>query len=116
MLGYLAAPAALTRCAETRNHQVEVTVRDSIAESTFYVPRTADDQEIIDESVNSFLRDLGLPQRPSGYRWFQRLPNDVTVTDIDEAVYAAIKDLPRDHHPAEAVPAIRAALKKLYRR
>ena len=116
MLGYLADPATLARCAETRDNQVEVTVCDSIAESTIFVPRTADDQENTDESVNSYLRDLGLPQRLSGYRWFQRPPGDLTVKDIDEAVYTAIRDLPRDHHPAEAVPAIRAALAQSYGR
>ncbi|MGC4771548.1 DUF5956 family protein [Micromonospora sp. DT44] len=113
MLGYLADPATLARCVETRHHQVEVTVIDRTAKRTLFVPRTADDQATIDEAANSYLRDVGLPQRPTGYRWFQRLPGDITVTDIDEAVYAAVKDLPRDHHPAEAVPAIRAALKGL---
>lgn len=116
MLGYLADPATLARYAETRQHQVEVKVIDSAGERTFFVPRTADDQQIIDEAANSYLRDVGLPQRPTGYRWFQRLPGDLTAKDIDEAVYAAIRDLPRNHHPAEAVPAIRAALKRLYRR
>ena len=47
MLGYLAGPATLTRCAETRHHQVEVTVIDSTGKRTFFVPRTADDQQII---------------------------------------------------------------------
>ncbi|PPA57915.1 hypothetical protein BAW75_22475 [Micromonospora chalcea] len=116
MLGYLADPATLARCVETRHHQVEVTVIDSTGERTFFVPRTADDQQIIDEGANSYLRDVGLPQRPTGYRWFQRLPGDLTVKDIDEAVYEAIRELPRDHHPAEAVPAIRAAMERLYRR
>ncbi|WP_341720518.1 DUF5956 family protein [Micromonospora sp. FIMYZ51] len=116
MLGYLADPATLARCVETRHHQVEVTVIDSTGERTFFVPRTADDQQIIDEGANSYLRDVGLPQRPTGYRWFQRLPGDLTVKDIDEAVYEASRELPRDHHPAEAVPAIRAAMERLYRR
>ncbi|MEW2382689.1 DUF5956 family protein [Micromonospora sp. NPDC047707] len=115
MLGYLADPATLSLCPETRQHQVEVQVSDSTGDHTFFVPRTADDQAIIDDAANSYLRDVGLPERPTGYRWFQRLPDDLTVKDIDETVYAAIKHLPSDHHPAEAVPAIRAALEELYR-
>ncbi|MET8063867.1 DUF5956 family protein [Micromonospora sp. NPDC005313] len=115
MLGYLASPATLARYGETRQHQVEVTVSDGSGERTLFVPRTADDQAIIDEAANSYLRDVGLPERPTGYRWFQRLPNDLTVKDIDEAVYEAIKHLPLDHHPAEAVPTIRAALEELHR-
>ncbi|GAA2217054.1 DUF5956 family protein [Micromonospora olivasterospora] len=115
MLGYLADAATLVRYPETRQHQVEVKLSDSTGERTFFVPRTADDQAIIDEAANSYLRDVGLPERPTGYRWFQRLPGDLTVKDIDEAVYAAIKHLPLDHHPAEAVPAIRAALAELFR-
>ncbi|MEV4481800.1 DUF5956 family protein [Micromonospora coxensis] len=115
MLGYLADPATLARYAERQEHQVEVTVSDSTGEHTFRTPRTSEDQAIIDEAANSYLRDVGLPERPTGYRWFQRLPDDLDVKDIDETVYAAIKDLSRDHHPAEAVPAIRAALAELYR-
>ncbi|MFG1950818.1 DUF5956 family protein [Micromonospora sp. NPDC048830] len=115
MLGYLADPSTLARYAESRQHQVEVTVSDSTGERTFRTPRTSEDQAIIDEAANSYLHDLGLPERPTGYRWFQRLPDGLTVKDIDEAVYAAIKNLPPDHHPAEAVPAIHAALVKLYR-
>ncbi|MFI2646112.1 DUF5956 family protein [Micromonospora fulviviridis] len=114
MLGYLADPATLARYAESREHQVEVTVSDSTGEHTFHTPRTPEDQAIIDEAANSYLRDGGLPERPTGYRWFQRLPYDLAVKDIDEVVYAAIKELPPDHHPAEAVPAIRAALMELY--
>ncbi|MFI7159542.1 DUF5956 family protein [Micromonospora chalcea] len=114
MLGYLADPSTLARLPETRQHQVEVKIIDRAGERTSFEPRTADDQEIIDEAANSFLRDVGLPERPAGYRWFQRLPDDLTVRDIDEAVYEAIKHLPLDHHPAEAVPAIRAALAELY--
>ncbi|MEH0975113.1 DUF5956 family protein [Micromonospora sp. CPCC 205546] len=114
MLGYLAAPATLARCRETRQHHVEVTVSDSTGEHTFHPPRTANDQAIIDEAANSYLRDVGLPERPTGHRWFQRLPNGLTVRDIDEAVYAAIMHLHPGHHPAEAVPAIRTALARLY--
>ncbi|WP_229397726.1 DUF5956 family protein [Micromonospora okii] len=114
MLGYLADPATLVRFAETRQHQIKVTIIDRAGERTFFEPRTADDQAIIDEAANSYLHDVGLPQQPTGYRWFQRLPDGLTVRDIEKAVYAAIEHLPPDHHPAEAVPAIRAALARLY--
>lgn len=118
MLGYLAGPNTLARHVETRQHQVEETVTTAAGVRTTYKPRTASDQAIIDEAANSYLRDVGLPTRPPGYRWFQRLPDDLTVENIDDVVHTALmaSGLPLDHHPAEAVPVIRAALANLYAR
>lgn len=116
MLAYLAGAGTLRRCPETRRHYVEVTVIDSTGEHTFSPPRTADDQALIDETVNSYLEEVGLPVQPAGYRWFQRLPDRLTVKEIDEAVHVAIvrSGLPLNHRPAEAVAVVRAALAELY--
>jgi len=37
--------------------------------------RTAAEQTEIEEDLNSYLADAGIPPRPAGFRWFIRLPD-----------------------------------------
>jgi hypothetical protein len=38
------------------------------------VPRTAADQDIIEESVNDYLAEAGIPPRPPGHAWYLKIP------------------------------------------
>jgi hypothetical protein len=39
---------------------------------------TGEDVQDIEDGIDSYLLDSGLPARPRGYRWFMRLPAGVT--------------------------------------
>ncbi|WP_442859043.1 DUF5956 family protein [Arthrobacter sp. CAN_A212] len=38
----------------------------------------ADDQEVVDRTIDEYLGAAGIPPRPRGYAWFLRLPQGIT--------------------------------------
>ena len=77
---------------------------------------TAHDRQIVDEEVNSYLADAGVKQRPGGFRWFVRLPSQVSTWEelraaITGAVYASE---PQAVHPAQIAPIMKQAMQRLY--
>ncbi|WP_091464482.1 DUF5956 family protein [Micromonospora inyonensis] len=61
------------------------------------------------------LRDAGIPDRPTGYRWFLRLPDGYSGEQVESAVIRAVGQLPADHvRPAQFAPRIREVLEDVY--
>jgi hypothetical protein len=71
----------------------------------------------IDEAANSYLRHSDIPERPTGYRWFQRLPNGRTLEEVESAIGEAFEvSPPPSMHPRHVMPVMRDVLDRLYGR
>ncbi|WP_326556535.1 DUF5956 family protein [Micromonospora sp. NBC_01796] len=119
LMAWLVGISHLARYPERRTQHVDVTVTDRLGhvQDRHQVARTAADQAIIDTEANSYLRDAGIPERPSGYRWFQRLPDGHALEDVEGAVAQAFEvSPPLSMHPRHVAPVMRDALDRIYRR
>lgn len=79
-------------------------------------PRTATDQEMIDDAVDAYLRQLQLPDRPRGYRWFLRRP---AATRDSRHFWALLnahmqRDAGDDNHPRTVLVLVEQVLGRLY--
>lgn len=73
LLAWECGPALVARTPDTAEHMVDVSVGpEGGTQRHFQEPRTAEDQEQIDEFVNEFLEMTGVPARPSGFLWLLR--------------------------------------------
>ena len=114
MVGWLAGPDTLRRWPETRERTQEVVCHDPDGTRTFQrLPLSEQDVREIHDDEDAYLADCGIPPRPRGYRWFQRLPHGLTSGDVLEAVNRALLDSPTGH-PAEDVPLAWPVLRDLY--
>jgi hypothetical protein len=82
----------------------------------FVEPFTAADQEGVDDDIDAYLREAGLPPRPRGYRWFIRVPGghappDSFLTEVDAAVLQAAGDTV---HPRQLRPIFEAVIRDFY--
>lgn len=80
--GMLAAWAAGTEniCklpADDTGREVRVTIETGGVTETRMEPFTVNDRRTIDESVEDYLRDAGVPPPPRGYVWLMRIPPGV---------------------------------------
>jgi hypothetical protein len=69
----------------------------------FEEPFTAADRQIVDDDINAYLRDAGLPPRPSGYAWMIRVPAGQTspeafLADVDTAILRAAEGAVNPKH------------------
>lgn len=60
----------------------------------FEEPFTAADRQIVDDDINKYLRDAGLPPRPPGYVWMIRVPAghispEAFLAGVDTAILQA---------------------------
>lgn len=70
LLAWEGGPTFAARTPDNAVHLVDVTIGARGGPQRHYQePRTAQDQEHIDEYVNEFLEMVGVPARPGGYRW-----------------------------------------------
>ncbi|WP_130510087.1 DUF5956 family protein [Krasilnikovia cinnamomea] len=116
MIGWLADPATLARFPDHRMHRWEVTEETITGVRSYTRPTTDDEQKEFEEDQNVFLHDMGLPaDRPTGFRWLQRLPDGVTVEKIHSATLRAQRDMPIGVHPRDMVPVLRQVLQGLFR-
>lgn len=77
---------------------------------------TAQDRVIVDESVNSYLVDADAEERPGGFRWFVRLPEQFSSWEdfrgaVTRAVYAGD---PKPVHPVDVRSAMERAIQSIY--
>lgn len=80
LVGWYAGPARLVRLLDLAHHTVTVTtIRYDGLTSERVEPRSLADQDAIDEGIEDYLADAGVPAPPRGYRWYQRLPHGYTT-------------------------------------
>lgn len=118
LIAWLAGPDRLVRSADSQEHRVAVTVVQGATTSSFTEPRTSADQETVDEGIEEYLADAGVPGPPRGYRWYQRLPEGLDRLDD---VYARVNvDLRAADpgitltHPSDIAPALATIVRQLY--
>jgi hypothetical protein len=78
LLAWVAGPARARRTADRTQYTVTTTVRNhpghsGQGHSVSTGPRTEEDWKIVDQMVNGYLRDAGVPPRPRGYTWYIEL-------------------------------------------
>ena len=85
-------------------------------------PFTPADRAMIEEGINGYLADAGIPPRPVGFTWFLRLPENWPVDrDLVAEINRIVLSSPVGRGdgvimPGEWLGAMREALKVLYRR
>lgn len=77
--------------------------------------RTEADQDLIDDGVNGFLAEAGLPPRPRGYVWFLAAPQTGAWTSLWRVIADNERAIPsRAPTAGEAAAAIDSAVRRLY--
>jgi hypothetical protein len=115
LIGWLSGAGRLVRCPDRLPHMTIEVCTSPAGDTSATRPRSAEDQQVIDDGVNDYLRDAGIPDRPSGYRWFLRLPEGYSGEQVESAVIRAMGNLPADHvRPAQFAPRIREVLQDVY--
>lgn len=118
LIGWVAGPGNL------RRSPVDDSARTVAASKTgpdgavieFEEAFTAQDRVIVDESANCYLADAGAAERPGGFRWFIRLPEQFAgreefLAAITRAVYA--RD-PKPVHPSDVRSAMEQVMPSIY--
>ncbi|MEV0328717.1 DUF5956 family protein [Micromonospora echinospora] len=115
IIGWFSGVDRMVRCPDRLPHMVTEECTDRNGTRRRVVPRTPEDRQYIDDSINEYLRDAGAPTRPGGYRWFLRLPEGYTGIEVEGAVNRAVMALPPEHvHPSQFAPCIRETLQRIY--
>jgi hypothetical protein len=86
-IGWVAGPERTRRCADTRDHVTTVTTYDgdgNAVHASYPVP--PEERAEVDDDVDAYLSELGIPPRPRGFRWFVRVPG--TPEEFWAAVHA----------------------------
>jgi hypothetical protein len=90
--------------------------RDGVTEQ-FEEAFTVDDRRTVDDAVDAYLADAGIPPRPRGYRWFIRVP---AAYDSAQAfhydLHQAINATPAQTapHPVNWRPLIEGVVRSFY--
>lgn len=110
LIAWAAGPQNLRRVLNSDvGRTVSVTWTRGEVTEQFEEAFTEDDRRIVDDSVDEYLVDAGIPSRPRGYRWFIRVPDAYGSArtfrdDVDNAINEA--DVPRAAHAANWRPVI----------
>jgi hypothetical protein len=117
LVGWLAGPAHLARRHDRIDqHATVVTIVDAAGERRSTHARTAAEQDEIDADIDGYLRDAGIPARPSGYRWFLRLPPGLREDQFWSGLNTALgESRPSPSHPRDTANAVREHLFQAYR-
>ncbi|MFI6819792.1 DUF5956 family protein [Micromonospora sp. NPDC050187] len=115
IIGWFSGVGRMVRCPDRLPHRYTEVCIDRYGTRERTVARSAEDQQMIDDSINEYLGDAGIPARPAGFRWFLRLPTGYTGPEIESRVNRGVGRLPADHvHPAQLAPRIREVLGDVY--
>jgi hypothetical protein len=115
MLGWLAGPATLMRCPDNREQLWTVIEQDASGNRQISQRRVGDEElRAADEDINHLLRQRGIPERPSGFRWFQLVPPGRTGHDVVAAYIRVQRELPGRHDLVRETAYARAAVEELY--
>ena len=98
--------------------QIRATIETGGVTETRFEPFTDRDRRIIDESVEEYLRDAGVPVPPRGFVWLMRLPPGVATEDeLSRKINQGIAEsAPGAVNPADIAPVIEGVLDVLYGR
>lgn len=84
LLAWIAGPGRVfLRPSSTDERQTTVTTTTADGVTTVVSRRrTAADQSIVDDSINDYLQDAGVPPGPAGATWTLRLPGGATEHEL----------------------------------
>ncbi|WP_415855213.1 DUF5956 family protein [Sinomonas sp. G460-2] len=75
VIAWFAGPENVSRVPRSgEGETVRVTVSRRGGADVRYEPLTDRDRATIEDSIDEYLADAGIPPRPQGYRWFLRVP------------------------------------------
>lgn len=97
LLAWVAGPEnARRRRATDDGRTVRVVVeRAGVAEQHSTEPFTVYDRDLIEDGINPYLEEAGVPPRPRGYTWFIRVaPPGLTAEEFLERVNSAVLNAP----------------------
>ncbi|QFZ20411.1 DUF5956 family protein [Saccharothrix syringae] len=118
LLAWLAGLEHLVRLPDRESHTVTVTEIRGTARITHSGPRTSTDQDTIDEGIEDYLADAGVPAPPRGHRWYQRLPHGHdTLDDVYAHVNTALRATDPEGtaiHPDQLKPILTDIMAVLY--
>lgn len=94
-------------------------IEDAHGRTPFVEPFTAADRESIDDDIDMYLRDAGVPPRPRGFVWMIRVPHghmspEAFLADVDGAILRASDDSVT--HPMQLLPVFADVLRDIYAR
>lgn len=116
LVSWLAGPRNIRRAPDDRSaHTVRVTTHDRARRATTSTEvRSEADQDMIEEFVNDYLREAGIPARPRGFSWHLRVPGGRQATELWRAIHALEEQESTSLEPAGTAAAARAALAEFY--
>ena len=97
LLAWVAGPENARRRATTDDGRtVRVVVeRAGIPDQHSAEPFTARDRDLIEDGINPYLEEAGVPPRPRGYTWFIRVtPTGLTAEEFLEQVNSSVLNAP----------------------
>jgi hypothetical protein len=117
LMGWAAGPDNLRRSPSSdEGRTVTGHIEHAHRRTLFEVPFTAADREGVDDDVDMYLRDAGVPQRPRGFVWRIRVPDghvspEAFLADVDGAVFRATGSVT---HPMQLLPVFADVLRGFY--
>ena len=117
LVGWTAGLDRMVRCLDRLDrHMTVVTTTSPAGDDRQTRPRTAAEQADLDADINTYLRDAGIPARPSGYRWFLRLPPGYGEGRFWNELHESLNREPTAAtHPADIAYQVRKILQDIYR-
>jgi hypothetical protein len=118
LVAWYAGPTRVVRTPEKRVGQVaveRVNRRQRVVHRSVE-PLSPRESAGIDDDIDGYLGDAGVPPRPRGFRWVLRLPvRCPTEPEFWAAVYQGLdQDAPEAVHPRDIAPALDRVLSRLY--
>lgn len=115
MLGWFAGPATLLRYPDDRQHWSTITREDAAGNRQISQQPVGDEERReVERDISQLLRERGLPEPPSGFRWFQLVPPGGTGRDVVAAYVRVQHALPRRYDVVLETAYARAAIEELY--
>ncbi|MDJ0311962.1 DUF5956 family protein [Arthrobacter sp. H35-D1] len=117
LMAWVAGPANVGRAAQSDEGRAVrvVHVHDGVEPRTVE-PFAEGDRRSVDESVNEFLLEAGVPARPAGFDWFMRIPEGwpAGLSVADELSSQITRSWENDTHPEALLPLFERAVQAFY--
>ncbi|WP_144670371.1 DUF5956 family protein [Arthrobacter sp. U41] len=119
LMGWAAGRDNLRRCPSSdAGRTVTGYIEDASGRTPFEEPFTAADREGVDDDIDMYLGDAGVPPRPRGFVWMIRVPDGsispgAFLSDVDGAVLRAANSVT---HPKQWLPVFTDVLRDFYAR